>query len=400
MTTMVKLRDMFKTSLYIGVTGYGGPAILAHMKNVLVKEKKWVSEKRFMEGLSLSQLLPGAVGVTLMGYLGYRMKKYPGAAVMTIGFAFPAFMFIVVLSQIYFQFGQLHFVKSLFTGMGAMVIALLLNALRTLGKAVFPSLDRHSFKGLLIAMVSFAGIFYFHANIVYLVLLSGFLGFLFYFFAKDNDAAKPAKEITAQTTEKNNLSPLAQLLNKMLPWLLALTIMGILISPARMLFAEFFKIGLLAFGGGFTSIPLIQHAVVDTHKWIDLLQFRDGIAMGQITPGPVLITATFIGFKVLGLFGAVAATLGIFLPSLIAVVILSSFHNRIRDQKITRVIMKGLLAGFIGLILATTINFGLKSLINWQTWSIFIASAVTLLYFKKDPLWVILGTIAVSLFII
>ena len=137
------------------------------------------------------------------------------------------------------------------------------------------------------------------------------------------------------------------------------------------IFATFLKIGALAFGGGFTAIPLIQHVVVDGMHWLDLTAFRDGIALGQITPGPVFITATFIGYKVAGIIGALVATIGIFTPSLAAIILLGRAHAKVQNLKIVKVIIKGFLSGFIGLLLFIIYQFALHSLINWQTWTDF-----------------------------
>ena len=134
--------------------------------------------------------------------------------------------------------------------------------------------------------------------------------------------------------------------------------------------ATFFKIGIFAFGGGFTTIPLIQHMVVDGMHWLDLSAFRDGIAMGQITPGPVFITATFIGYKVRGIAGALVATIAIFAPSLAAIMLVGPAHARIKNLKIIKVVIKGFLSGFIGLLLSVVLQFGIQSLVNVQTWAI------------------------------
>jgi chromate transporter len=159
----------------------------------------------------------------------------------------------------------------------------------------------------------------------------------------------------------------------------------------------FLKIGSLAFGGGFTAIPLIQHVIVDGMRWLNLTAFRDGIALGQITPGPVFITATFIGFKVQGIIGALVATIGIFTPSLAAIILVGRAHAKIKNHKIVKVIIKGFLSGFIGLLLAIVYLFGVQSLISWQTWTIFTISTAYLIGWKKDAIWLILGIICVSL---
>jgi chromate transporter len=153
---------------------------------------------------------------------------------------------------------------------------------------------------------------------------------------------------------------------------------------------------MLAFGGGFNSIPLIQHETINIHHWLTLSEFRDGIALGQITPGPVLITSAFIGYKVYGFIGAVTATVAIFTPSLILLFLLYNVHAKLTKLPVINVIMKGILAGFIGLLVSTTIHFGIESLYDWKTWLVFSLSLIALVKFKIDPLWVIIGTIIIS----
>jgi chromate transporter len=165
----------------------------------------------------------------------------------------------------------------------------------------------------------------------------------------------------------------------------------------RTLFASFFQVGLLAFGGGFASVALLQHVIVDQMQWLTFAQFRDGIALGQITPGPVLITATFTGFRVGGVLGSLAATVGIFLPPIILTMLLADLHARLARLPIVRAIVTGLQYGFVGLVAAITLRFGLGSLGSWQTWAIFVLGAGYLNFSKRSPGWAILATIAFSL---
>ena len=143
----------------------------------------------------------------------------------------------------------------------------------------------------------------------------------------------------------------------------------------------------------------MKSIAVDQNHWLTLTQFQDGIAIGQITPGPVLITAAFIGYRVFGWLGAFVATISIFLPSLIFIVIVGGFHEKIKHLKPVKVVIKGFLAGFIGIITAIAYQFGEKSLIDWKTWLIFVAGLLIVSKLKKDVLWAIAGTIIVSLII-
>ena len=180
----------------------------------------------------------------------------------------------------------------------------------------------------------------------------------------------------------------------------AVEIAILFIPQVNKVFLTFINIGLLAFGGGFTSIPIIQHQIVDNLHWLNIHQFMDGIALGQVTPGPVFITATFIGYKILGINGALAATLGVFTPSITLMIALSGLHAKVKKLQLVQAIVKGLLSGFIGLLVSVTLQFALKSLLTWQAWLIFVASLIVVLYYKKDILWAILGTVVFSVLFI
>jgi chromate transporter len=389
------LSEILKTALSIGIIGYGGPAILALMKKVIVQEKAWISEEEFMNALGLAQILPGAVGVTLFGYIGHKFQRHWGGFLAPFALVLPAMIAITVLAWAYFTYGNLTFVHSIFMGLGAMVVALLVNATLMMGKSVFPQMDGNSCKGIAIAAIAFLAMMFLRWNVVYIILISGLLGLLFFYFSGNFE-----REIMSSQIKEDIVVLQDRMWQNYLP---ALALSGLFVATfffvdgTRVIFVTFLQIGALAFGGGFTAIPLIQHVVVDGMHWLDLTAFRDGIALGQITPGPVLITATFIGYKVAGVIGAFVATIGIFTPSLIAIILLARAHAKVQNLKIVKAVIKGFLSGFIGLLLFIIYKFALPSLINWQTWLIFIISALYLVVWKKDVIWLILGTVGVSL---
>jgi chromate transporter len=398
----IPLKELIKVSLYTGATAFGGPAMFAQIKKIFVTEKKWIGEKEFLDVLSFVQILPGATGILTMSCIGYKLRDVTGALIVSFFFILPTFIAITFLSYLYFNFRNLTLVQSLFTGLGAMVVALLVNAVVTLGKTVFPKFSVRHYKGFLIAALIFVFSFWLRINFVYLIVDAGILGFFSYYFTGEYEEILQSDKSALPDFNKG-------LISNTITWLgnysifisVNLVILFVLIFfPAlRELFLSFFKIGSLAFGGGFNSIPLIQNETINIHHWLTLSEFRDGIALGQITPGPVLITSSFIGYKVYGFIGAVTATIAIFTPSLVLLFLLYNVHTRLTKLTAIKVIMKGILAGFIGLLISTTIHFGIESLFDWKTWLVFSLSLIALLKFKIDPLWIIIGSVIISVFL-
>lgn len=395
------LWELFKTALYIGVIGYGGAANLALMKKTFVNDKEWVSEKNFMEALSLSQIIPGSTGVSLMGNIGFRFYRILGGILIPLAFMLPATIAMLILSWAYFYFGNVSFVQSLFLGLGALVVALLVNATWMLGKSVFKKISINDWKGFLIAVITFAGVFFLKINVIYLILTAGTMGFIFFYFTKEFEDEKIKKgepilsEPAVSAWKSMDIKDWIAL-----SVLIAIVIAGFMIPLVSSLFSTFVKIGLFAFGGGFAVIPLIQSQVVAVHGWMSTKAFIDGIALGQVTPGPVLVTATFVGYHVAGIWGALFSTLAIFLVPILSMITLADIHAKVRDLKIVKVFVKGFLSGFIGLLVAITLQFAFKSLISWQAWLIFVLSIIWLMVLKKNSVWAILGTITLSLVLV
>ncbi len=155
----------------------------------------------------------------------------------------------------------------------------------------------------------------------------------------------------------------------------------------------FMKVDLLAFGGGYTTIPLIQREVVDRLGWVSTREFIDGIALGQVTPGPIVITATFVGYKVGGLLGALLGTIAVFFPSFLLVTTLAPHYERIKRSRPVQIMVRGILAAFIGLLLFVGYRFGMVALVDWRTWALMAAAWVAL--WRKVDLLLIVGVGAV-----
>ena len=155
----------------------------------------------------------------------------------------------------------------------------------------------------------------------------------------------------------------------------------------------FMKVDLMAFGGGFTTIPLIQREVVDRFGWVTTREFIDGIALGQVTPGPIVITATFVGYKAGGLLGALLGTIAVFFPSFVVLTTLAPYYDRIKRSRPIQVMVRGILAAFLGMLLLVAYHFGREALVDWKTWGVMAAAWLAL--WRKVDLLLIVGVGAV-----
>ena len=161
----------------------------------------------------------------------------------------------------------------------------------------------------------------------------------------------------------------------------------------------FLKIGVISFGGGYVMIPILQWDMVDHLGWLTLPQFLDGILLGFVTPGPIIITATFIGYWLQGLAGAVVATIAIFLPPILIIIFLSPYYQWVKETRWMRPVIQGILSALVGMLILVVIQMGRASLVNWQSWVIMLGAAVALIAFRINLLLVVLAAAGISLVI-
>jgi chromate transporter len=387
---MPSLSILFIRFFKLGATAYGGPGMIGQIKEISVKEYGWTKEEDFLRGLALCQLIPGATMVQMVTYIGYRLRGIWGGLVSAIAFVLPAFIALLLLSAIYFKFQTLWFIQALFKGLGAIVVAILLNTCITFGRSILKD-----WKVVLISVLSLFG-FFLRWNILLIFVLAAVAALLLHpkgSQAKNAPVAAGLRQEGGTEKEHRFLGLLAAFI---------CVVLGVcyLIDPKiTYLSLSLSKIGALAFGGGFTTIPMIQYEVVDRFNWLSTKEFLDGIALGQVTPGPILITATFIGYKVSGFFGASMATLGIFFPSFFILIILIPYYDRLKGVETVRIIEQGILGSFIGMLSLVLYNFGRTALIDIP--SIVLAGAAFFALIKKFSLPYILlsgGILSILLF--
>jgi chromate transporter len=371
---MMSLMLIFTRVFKLGATAYGGPGMIMQIKEAAVKRYGWVTEEMFMRGVALCQLLPGATMVQLVTYIGYRVRGIPGALTAAVAFVLPAFIALLALSALYFRFHGLWFIQALFKGLGAIVLAIILNACLTFGKNVLKD-----WKTVAISLLSFFA-FFFRWNLLLIFALAAAAGLLLRLKHAPAGAAPSRGNHSEGVMGKEHF--LVALLAAFVCLLLALSyLVDQRIATLTLALA---KIGSVAFGGMFTGIPLIQYELVDRLGLLNTKEFLDGIALGQVTPGPILITATFVGYKVANFLGAAMATLGMFAPSFFIIVLLIPYHDRLMGVEKVKMMEQGILSAFIGMLAVVLYNFGRTSLVDVP--SILIALGAFLALYKEISL--------------
>ncbi|NWF92082.1 MAG: chromate efflux transporter [Syntrophaceae bacterium] len=372
---MLPLNKLFIRFLQLGAMAYGGPAVMGQMKQTFVNKYHWMKEEEFLQGMALCQPIPGATLLQMATYTGYRLRGIQGALIAASAFILPAFISLLVLSSVYFKFQSLWLIQALFKGLGAMVVAIVLNASITLGRSIMKD-----WKISLITLLSFLG-FFLHLNILFVFLFAAVAALLLRPKIPEPTIPSPPERLKKEGSIKTDLILLGSLAVLIL---MSLTLSYLVSPPLASLFLVLSKVGALAFGGGFTMIPLIQYEVVDRFQWLTTKEFLDGIAMGQVTPGPIMITATFIGYKLSGIFGGLIATIAIFYPSFFILTLLIPYHDRLKRVREIRIMEQGILGSFIGMLGLVLYNFARTSLVDIPT--LLMAAGTYFALYKRVPL--------------
>jgi chromate transporter len=344
----------------------------------------WLTDDEMNDGLAMVQLYPGPLMVDFTAYVGYKLRGVLGAVLATIGFILPSFILMSVLSAVYFAAGSLPWVHSLFLGLEALVVGVLLNVTLDMGGRNLQTRTQA------VIMALAFGALLFKLNAILIVLVALGLGA---WLIRPQMGKKPGagKQAQAETESPRQWLGIAAVVVVILAvvvfsWSLKSEIGGLALS--------LFKIGSVAFGNGSAIIPLIQAEVVDVHHWMPLSQFADGIALGQITPGPFLITATFIGYKLAGFWGGLLATFAIFSPSFAMTLVFTEVFAHLKNLAPVRGALMGVMASFVGLLAVVLLQLGGVALTTPAALALAAAAFVAVRWFKVDILWVFLGGVA------
>jgi chromate transporter len=373
---------LFASFLRMGLTAFGGPAMVAYIRKKVVGQNHWLDPDSFHAGVALCQAIPGATVMQVAAYIGLKLRGVRGAMCCYLGFGLPAFLLMLALSMAYSRAHALPAVISVFSGLQAVIVAVVANATVAFGRTALT----HWKQGL-IAFVA-AGLFGLKVNPVLIVLLAALLGLLL-------NVRPPASRKTAHT---GRMEPTTRpLLFFLFVSVAAFTLLFIFSSELFQLAVLMSKIDLLAFGGGFASVPLMFREFVEVRGWMDAPTFLNGIVLGQFTPGPIVITATFVGYLVHGVWGAIVATGAIFLPSFLILIGVAPWFDQLRTSPWFTRVIDGILCSFVGLLFSVTIGFALNVHWDWPHLAL-AAAAFTALSFKVDILWVVLAGAAISAF--
>ena len=373
---------LFLSFLRLGITAFGGPAMIAHIRELSVKRNRWLMEETFKDGVVICQSMPGATAMQMAAYVGLRAGGLRGAITSFVGFGLPAFILMLVLAACYAGSSELPPVVSLFHGLQVVVVAIVANATFLFGRDIVKRP-----RDLFIAPVS-AALFWFGVSPFAVIVGAAIAGIAFF-----KDSALPPS--SGQNGDKTGQVPKPILI---FMGLVFAGVAGLYFADRKLyhLAIVMLRVDLFAFGGGFASLPLMFHEIVNVKGWLDGKTFMDGIALGQITPGPIVITATFVGYLVRGFVGSLVATIAIFTPSFVILVAATPFFDRLKDARYFSGATRGILASFVGLLFYMTIRFAVA--VPWEPSKVLFGIALVIALARKmNILYIVLIGSALSI---
>ena len=363
------LPAIFRVALFYGVAGFGGGySVLAQLRRDLVERRAWLSADEFLELAEISKSLPGTPATSLLALLGQRVGGLRGGVIAAGAFLLPSTVLMIGCGAAYAWMRKASGLSLFFDGMNSAMVGVVAAVTIDLGKSALRSRRDVAFAVACVLLLAFRVV----AEPV-LACVAALAGAILASW-RVRDAATPPSE------RLHGISPL-------LPLLLGVGGVGALAGLVRV----FVPIGVMTFGGGLAMIPAIEHMVVIEQHWLDPKAFADAIALGQITPGPVAICATFIGYRVAGLLGAIVATVAIFAPAIALALAAGHSVERFRHSPLVAGALRALAPAVIGMLGAATVSLAHAGLDSRLGIGVAALSFVLLLRFPVSPLWALLG---------
>lgn len=374
---MQRLRELGGLFLRLGTTAFGGPAAhIAMMEDEVVRRRQWLTSEEFLDLLGATNLIPGPNSTELAIHIGHRRAGWVGLIVAGCSFILPAMLIVGVIAWAYVQFGSLPQAEGILYGVKPVIIAVVVQALWGLG--------RTAVKSTWLAAVGLAdiGLNLFGTHELAVLFGSGII-------------VAACRAVTLWRQKSSAPSPPALAIVPGVPLVSAAGIAGAAAASmpfnlwALMLF--FLKVGSVLFGSGYVLLAFLRADLVERWHWLSEAQLLDAIAVGQFTPGPVFTTATFIGYLLGGVTGAVVATIGIFLPAFFFVAISGPLIPRIRKSAIAGAFLDGVNVASLALMAVVTWRLGVTTLVDGLTGWLALSSAVLLFHWRVNSAWLVLG---------
>lgn len=368
-----RIGELVPYFLRLGLLGFGGPvALVGQMERELVAERGWLTKEQMREAIAICQSLPGPLAIQVGIYVSYHRGGFWGAWAGGWAFILPNFVIVAALGALYVYLGDLQPVTAIFYGVSPAVIALILHSCYRLAK-----LGMEDWLQWVIAATCLVITLILQAEVALLFIGAGISGIAYY-----GNIFRRLPPIVLQITAVPAVAQLAPVA--------ATSLLGKLL-----LF--FLKAGSLTFGSGLVIVPFLEQGLVQQYGWLDQRQFLIAVAIGMISPGPVVITATFVGYLVAGFWGSLVSTIGIFLPSFILVLVAAPLLARHRANPNVQGFVKGAYAAAIGTILGACILLGRIAIGDWLTALTGLASLAILFRWKVNNPLLIAATAAAGL---
>lgn len=377
-----RLGEVARLSFRLGFTAFGGPiAIVAMMHDEFVVKRKWLEEQEFLDFFGATNLLPGSNSMEMASHIGYHRAGWPGLWVGGICFTAPSVLLMVAFCWVYVHYGASPQGEWLLYGVKPVAIALIVQALWQLGKSAIQG----KFAILLACLNIILSVIGLHELV--LLLASGVFSFL---IKEGKQIVKPKQALAIAPIPF--LAPFSGLLSSLTAGLGSITSFSL-----SWLFVLFFKVGVILYGSGYVLLAFLRGDFVERLGWLTDQQLLDAIAIGQITPGPLSTTATFIGYLLGGFQGASIATIGMFLPGFILISVLHPILPKLNQSALFRAFLDGVNIGALSLMAVVTAQLGQSSLVDPLTITVAIASLFLLVKYKINSFWLVLGGMAIGI---
>lgn len=383
---MITNFQIFRYFLYLGITGFGGPfAFIEYMRRDLVLDKKWMTLEEFKSYFGYSQIAPGPLAFQLAVYFAYFKKGFWAAVLTLVGLVIPSFSIVLLFSIFYKEFSDISIIVWGLYGISPVIISIIFYSGFNLTKTVF---TKDIFQYILFFSAVAISIFL-KVHILLLIISFAIIALIYYTLKEKFKSDKiNSVSVFAITAILSAINYVPVVLNQFIDYVNAKLLDIALV---------FMKAGALTYGSGFVIIGVLRQDVVENFHWLTAKEFIDGIAFGQITPGPVVITSTFIGYMVSGIPGSVVATVSVFLPTFIIVLILAQVIEKVKDNFYLKAAIKGANAAAIGAIITTAYFLSKDALVDYWTYGMFISGIGILFYTKLKPYYLIILSAAAGI---